>query len=191
MEELENAGIVENTEVETASTDVNDVTTENSDTNTSETESVKTFTQEQVNEFVRNRIDRERNTTWKRYGVANRNELDTLVAKSQSYDAMKERYENIQNRIRELEQEIAFTRLNIDPTKQDDVLVHFKGKELEFNENNLMEELRTHPEWLKPMEASDKPTFTFTKIGADRPFIAPKEDEKDIASKLFNLKEII
>lgn len=192
MDEFENAGTMEATanaetpNVDTASTDVNDTPTENEDIN-NETTPEKTFTQEQVNEFVRNRIERERNSTYKRYGVNDRDGLDSLINKSHSYDAMKERYENITKRNSELEQEIAFIRQNIEPSRQDDVMAYFKGKGLEFSENALVEELRTHPEWLRVNEVSDKPTTTIKKLGAQQRTSPEPEDEKKKVFDLFNI----
>lgn len=186
MEELENAGLMdENANVETANTDVNDAKTENESINNEESQN-KTFTQEQVNNLVRNRIDRERASTYKRYGVYDRDGLDSLINKSHSYDMMKEEYDNIQNRNKELEQEIAFIRQNIEPSRKEDVLAHFKGKGLEFTENELINELRTHPEWLRVNEQSDKPTTTIKRLGAQRSTPEP-EDEKKKVFDLFNI----
>ena len=186
MEELENAGLMdEQANVETANTDVNDTPTENKEIN-NDVEPPKTFTQEQVNEFVRQRIERERNSTYKRYGVTDRDGLDTLITKSHSYDAMKEQYESVNERNKQLVQEIAFIRQNIDPRRQDDVIAYFRGKDLEFSELALAEELRTHPEWLRVAEKSDKPTTTITKLGSQRSTPEP-EDEKKKVFELFNI----
>lgn len=185
MEELENAGMVENANVETANTDVNDNTTENEGVD-NEVKPNKTFTQEQVNDLVRNRIERERNSTYKRYGVYDKDGLDSLINKSHSYDTMKEEYENIQNRNKELEREIAFIRQNIEPSRKEDVLAHFKGKGIEFSETALIDELRTHPEWLRANEESDKPTTTIKRLGAQRSTPEP-EDEKKKVFDLFNI----
>ena len=188
MEELENAGMVEQTEVDTASTDVNDTTTENNDIN-NEKQETKTFTQEQVNDFVRNRIDRERNSTYKRYGVKDRDELDSLIVKSQSYDMMREQYDTLKSQNDSLQRDLAFLRQNIEPTRQEDVLAYFKGKDLDFTEENLVEALRTHPEWLRASEVSDKPKYTFKQIGAERSYQEPKDEKKEVA-KLFGIREI-
>ena len=192
MDELNVAGTMDGTayaetpSVDTASTDVNDNTTENKGVN-NDVKPERTFTQEQVNDLVRQRIDRERNSTYKRYGVNDRDGLDTLITKSHSYDAMKERYENINERNKALEQEIAFIRQNIEPSRQEDVLTYFKGKGLDFSEQALMDELRTHPEWLRVNEVSDKPTTTIKKLGAQQRTSPEPEDEKKKVFDLFNI----
>ena len=186
MEELlENAGMEQEANVETANTDVNDTPTENESIN-NEVEPTRTFTQEQVNDLVRQRIERERNSTYKRYGVTDRDGLDSLITKSHSYDAMKEQYESVNERNKQLIQEIAFIRQNIEPSRQEDVIAYFKGKGLEFSELTLADELRTHPEWLRTTEQSDKPTTTIKKLGTARSVPEP-EDEKKKVFDLFNI----
>ena len=60
----------EQTEVVTATNDVEERPTENVSNESEESnKKVKSFNQEQVNELVRNRIERERSSVYKRYGV--------------------------------------------------------------------------------------------------------------------------
>mgnify|MGYP003296289237 CR=1 FL=1 len=159
MDENTNVGMeqVENTteaNVETTTTDVaSEEATKNEETSQAEnndSQPEKKFTQEQVNEMMRKRIEREKNSIFnkhkEKYGVENEEGLDEMFKKSQSYDAMKERYENILTAKAELEKELAFLRNNIEPSKEEDILAHFKGKEMEFNEESLKAELQTHPE---------------------------------------------
>lgn len=57
-----------------------------------------------------------------------------------------------------MNEQIIFINNNIDKKRYDDVRFYFKGKELEFNEENLVNELITHPEWKQ--EIQTQPTIT-------------------------------
>jgi len=145
-------------------------------------EAPKTFTQDEVNEIVRKRLEKQNNKLFGRYGVANRNELDNLIGKVQSYDVMKERYDKIKEENKGLNEKMLFIENNISPNKKDDIYAYFKGKELELNDENLKSLLETHPEWLN----EKKPTIS--KIGNDKGGNKQEPDEKDIAMRLFGLK---
>ncbi len=142
----------------------------------------KTFNQEQVNDFVRERL----NKIYKRYGVENKQGLDELVGKAQSYNIMEERYNNAMNELSSLKEANAFMKNNINPDKYDDVRAYFKGKGLEFNEENLVNELQNHGEWVNVVE--NKPQTTIKVLGTDNSRVSPQKDEKEIASKLFGMK---
>jgi len=204
MLENENVGmeqVEETTEanVETTATDVaSEEATKNEETSQAEnndSQPEKKFTQEQVNEMMRKRIEREKNSIFnkhkEKYGVENEEGLDEMFKKSQSYDAMKERYENILTAKAELEKELAFLRNNIEPSKEDDILAHFKGKEMEFNEESLKAELQTHPEWLRVKEVSDKPKTTIKVLSPERQVTHNDTDEAKEMAKLFGLDKFI
>lgn len=204
MLENENVGmeeVVETTEtnVETTTTDVaSEEATKNEETSQAEnndSQPEKKFTQEQVNEMMRKRIEREKNSIFnkhkEKYGVENEEGLDEMFKKSQSYDAMKERYENILTAKAELEKELAFLRNNIEPSKEEDILAHFKGKEMEFNEESLKAELQTHPEWLRVKEVSDKPKTTIKVLSPERQVAHNDTDEAKEMAKLFGLDKFI
>lgn len=139
----------------------------------------KSFSQDQVNEIVRNRIDR----LYTCYGVKNKQELDDLVGKSQSYDVMKERYGDLQVENANLNEKLTFLENNISPDRYDDVRAYFKGKGIDFSGENLIEALATHPEWLNQPKV-ETPKTTITTLGNEITYKA-REDEKDVASKLF------
>lgn len=191
--------VVETTEanVETTATDVENVESTEND-NQQKEENIeskeKTFTQEQLNDIMRKRIERERNSIIKKfgekYGANDENELDDIFKKSLSYDVMKERYEEIVNTKKGLERELAFLRNNIEPSKEDDIIAHFKGKEMEFNEETLKSELQTHPEWLKVAKKDTTPETTITALSPDRQD-KPDRDEAEEMAKLFGLKGFI
>lgn len=161
--------------------------TESEDTQVSET---KSFTQEQVNEFIRQRLERERNSVYSRYGVKDKTELDNLVGMSQSYQIIKERYAKIQQDLAELTEKLAFAENDTNPERKEDILAYFKGKGLEFNSDTLKQEIATHPEWLKVVEQSDKPISTIQTLSPERG--RPIEnDEREEVAKLFGLSKII
>lgn len=127
----------------------------------------KTFTQEQVNKIMRARLERDRLSFLNRYGVKDRDGLDSLIGKAQSYDIMKERYEAGKTRIAELEERLAFMSNGINPDREDDIRAYFKGKGLEFNEETLVKELDTHPEWRKIVEEDSTPKTTIQVLGVE------------------------
>lgn len=153
---------------------------------TEETEKVETtsFTQEQVNDIVRERLERERKSLFNYYGVETKEELGDLIGKSQAYDLISEQLKQLQENYKNLNEEYAFTKNNINPERYEDIKIHFKGKELELNNENLINEITTHPEWLKTEKKEDKKETTIEKISPDR---EPKytETEKERAMKLF------
>ena len=130
-------------------------------------EKPKTFTQEQVNKIMRSRIERDRLSFLKRYGVEDRDGLDSLIGKAQAYDIMKERYEARGTEIAELKEKLAFMTNNINPDREDDIRAYFKGKGLEFNEESLVNELETHPEWRNVVQVDNKPKTTIEVLGVE------------------------
>ena len=181
---MENEEIKEQENVETATTDVGETQTENKENEKEPLEEKgKTFTQDQVNDFVRNRI----NKVYARYGVEDSKGLDDLINKSRSYEVMEERYSKMQDHNRELEEKIAFMTNNINPSRYDDVRAYFKGKSLEFTNDALVNELQTHPEWLNVVK-TETPKTTIQSLGGDNIHYKPPKDEKAEAFKLFGLK---
>jgi len=178
--------------VDTATTDVDTSTTENEEVeveeNTEQEETPKTFTQDQVNEMVKARLDRDRKSLFKRYGVEDRNALDDLIGKAQSYSVMEERYNAIQSEVNSLKESNLFLKNNINPERYDDVRTFFKGKELELNEENLANELSTHSEWITKSGEEVKPKTTIQFMGNESPKEKPSVNERDLAMEMFGLK---
>lgn len=177
-------------EVVTATTDVETSTTENEEVevveNTEQEETPKTFTQEQVNEMVKARLDRDRKSIYKRYGVEDRSGLDDLIGKAQSYSVMEERYNAIQSEVNSLRESNAFLKNNINPERYDDIRAYFKGKEIPFNEENLKNEIATHSEWVTKSGEEVSPKTTIQSLGRDVPQ-KQSENEKENAMKMFGL----
>jgi len=156
--------------VDTASTSQEEIIekTESEKVDDTKTDEPKNFTQDQVNEFIRERLERDRKSLFSRYGVDSRDKLDELVGKSQSYDIMKERYEGLTNENKELKDKITFMTNNINKGKETEIKALFKGLELEFNEENLLKMLETHPEWLNVAERKEvQPKTTISNIGVN------------------------
>lgn len=110
---------------------VEDTVTVDSETQEVDTKALpsneKMFTQEEVNNLIRERLDRENK-------------------KSQS---MKSELDSYKSQISELNKKMLFMNYNIDPNKEEDVIAMFKGKELELNEENLKNMVNSHKEWQK------------------------------------------
>lgn len=149
------------------------------------------FTQEQVNDIVRARLERLQSRIFNRYGVKNKTELDELIGKAQSYQVMYERYGLMKDENSGLKQELAFLKNNINPERKDDIMAYFKGKEIEFSNDNLINELATHPEWLNPMKADDKPKTTIQVLGNGNEISEEKPNEKDTMAKYFGLSKFV
>lgn len=150
-----------------------------------------TFTQEQLNDIIRARLEKAQQRLFNRYGVTNRDELDSLIGKSQSYDVMKEKYADLETKNYELEKELAFSKNNINLERQEDIMAYFKGKGIDFNNDNLINELSTHPEWLNPVKVEAKPKTTIETLGSDSTTEMPKVSEKDEMAKIFGLSRLI
>lgn len=165
----------------------NVVTADNEQENSGEAiepqqEEEKSFTQSQVNDIVRARLDSDRSRFYKRYGVKDRDELDNLVNKSQAYDVMSEKYEQNIGERDSLREEVAFLRNNIEPKRYDDIRTYFKGKNVILNNENLIAELEGHPEWVK---VNETPTTTIQTLSPNPMDSKPKEDERERASRYF------
>lgn len=130
----------------------------------------ETFTQSRVNDIVTKRLERANRKTLERYGVESLEELDAIVGKAKEA-------EDLRKANGELSEKLAFITNRIAPEREEDVRVHFKGKGIEFTDENLKKELETHPEWIA---ASDKPlapkATTIERLGAER---SAKKGESD------------
>lgn len=150
-------------------------------------EKIKTFAQEQLNETVRKRLEKDRAAFLKRYGVEDRDGLDTLIGKAQSYDVMKERYEAQKERISELEERLAFLTNEINPDREDDIRAYFKGKGLDFNGEALANELATHPEWKKVVASENAPKTTIEVMGVEHREKNIPESETEKMNRIFGI----
>ena len=96
--EQENVGL----NVDTTATDVNEQTENEVQIEQSDKPSSKSFTQEQVNEIINKRLERDRLSIYKRYGVENKDGLDGLIQKANAYSQMDEAFSGLEKERDEL-----------------------------------------------------------------------------------------
>lgn len=147
-------------------------------------ETPTTFTQEQVNDFVRDRLQR----VYKGYGCESQEELNELVKKSQGYDELQAKVDALNKERAELAEKVAFMENNINPDRYDDIRAYFKGKELEFTNSNLQSELKTHNEWLNVKKEDSNPTTTINVLGTGANHRDTGKTEKQRAEDMFGFK---
>lgn len=150
----------------------------------------RAFSQDQVNDIVRNRLERYEKKLFNDYGVESRDGLNELFTQARSYNVIKEQYEAQKLENTNLKEENVFLKNNINPERYEDVRAYYKGKGLTFSEESLIDELKTHGEWLK-VDVRNVPQTTITTLGTDPQLSIPKKDEKEIAAKLFGLKKLV
>ena len=136
----------------------------------------KNFTQEDVNEIVGSRLERNDNAWLKELGISSKEEVANLVASAKNYNLFKDDYEKLKT-------EKLFNSLNIKDDRVDDVKAILKGKELPFTKESIEKEIKTHPEWLKEQGVSLE-TIGTKKSEAKEPALS----EKEIAEKGFGIK---
>ena len=182
----ENGGkLLETPPVEETETEV-EVITETKVEETTELEptiedsDVKTFTEQELNEIVRNRLIRQKNRLHQQLGVENDEAIAELIEKVKKADELQSIVESLQNENTLYKEQLTFIEHNIDVKRYDDVKAYFKGKELTLTPENLKAELKTHPEWL-----AQKSVQT---IGGQRQQ-APVKDERKAALELFGIRK--
>lgn len=141
---------------------------------------VKTFTQEEVNEIISERLKRERENNLKRYNVSNDDELNSTLAKGREYDDLKKKNG-------ELTERVLFLTHAISAEREDDVRTYFKGKSLEMNEDNLAKALETHKEWVKENSAPNViPTGAYKEPGEKK-----EVDDDEMIRKIFGINRVV
>ena len=150
-----------------------------------ETTPERMYSKAEVIDLMKRRVNRSHNSFFKRYGVKDLQELD---AKFNSGKQLQDDYLGLQNRNAELVREVAFLKNNINPDKYDDVITYFKGKGLEFSEQELINQIMNHPEWLKSMPTPQPQTATIKTLGSEAHVVNSKPNEKELASKLLGVK---
>lgn len=149
------------------------------------------YTKAEVQDLMKRRVNRSHGAFFKRYGVNDLSELDVLFnqsrkfgedyAKIQSdYGELNNRYNELNTKNSELMREISFLKNNINPEKYEDIIAYFKGNNIEFSEESLLNAISTHPEWV------NKKT-TIQKLGQEFSEIA-SPSEKEQAGKYLGVK---
>lgn len=140
----------------------------------------KTFTKTDVNEIVQRRLKRQKEKFHEQLGVDTEEAVVELVNKLKGYDEILNSVETLKTENNALKEKMLFIDNNISQKRYDDVRTYFKGKEIELTTENLLKELKTHPEWL----ASTTPV----QIGSQKQE-APSTDEEKIAMRLFGVRK--
>ena len=179
-------------ENETASTPTEETSSEGNGNAPSEAgkqvSETRTYTQEQVNDIVRSRLDRASKAIYDRYGVDGEEGLDELIGMAQAYQTMKSKYDAMQDELKGLKEQNMFHANSVLPEKEDDVRTYFKGKGLEMSDEALKQVLFTHPEWLAM--AKPAPTTTIVPLGSQAEE-APKPNEEAEAARMFGLSKFV
>lgn len=146
-------------------------------------EAPKSFTQDEVNAIVKERLERQESKFLERLGIEAKEGIDDLLAKSKGYDEAKEREGNLLSENRALRESIALIKNSVDPNREDDVRTYFKGKGIDLTEETLKEAMETHPEWRSRKEAQT--TIKALTPQKDQP---KTEDDWEYTKRLFGLR---
>lgn len=146
-------------------------------------EAPKTFTQDELNTIVQERLKRQESKLLEKLGIEAEAGIEEILTKSKGYDEAKSEAESIRAENKELKTRIAFIENSIDPAREDDVRTYFKGKELDLNGETLKEAMAAHPEWRK--EQPKRTTISTLTPVKDQP---KPEDEWDYTKRLFGLR---
>lgn len=172
--------VTEETETKVEETELEPTNEETELEPTIEKSDAKTFTEQELNEIVRNRLIRQKNRLHQQLGVENDEEITELIEKVKKADELQSIVESLQNENTLYKEQLTFIEHNIDVKRYDDVKAYFKGKELSLTPENLKAELKTHPEWLAQRSVQT--------IGGQRQQ-APVKDERKAAFELFGIKK--
>ena len=172
--------VEEKTETKAVETELEPTIEETELEPTIENNDVKTFTEQEMNEIVRKRLDRQKNKLHQQLGVENDDEITALIEKVKKADELQSIVESLQNENTLYKEKLTFIEHNIDVKRYDDVKAYFKGKELSLTPENLKAELKTHPEWLAQRSVQT--------IGGQRQQ-APVKDERKAAFELFGIRK--
>lgn len=172
--------VTEETETKVEETELEPTNEETELEPTIEKSDVKTFTEQELNEIVRNRLNRQKNKFHQQLGVENDEAITELIEKVKKADELQSIVESLQNENTLYKEQLTFIEHNIDVKRYDDVKAYFKGKELSLTPENLKAELKTHPEWLAQRSVQT--------IGGQRQQ-APVKDERKAAFELFGIRK--
>ena len=160
--------------------------TQNPGTTATGSQKERTFTKQQVNELMQKRVNRSHQAFFDRYGVKDLNELDSLFGKSHDYEPLKLKFDELNQKHSDLETQhtdltkrYAYKVGNINPERYQDIETYFKGKNLNIDEEHLLQEIKTHPEWVNKVA-------TIQSLGSEANDI-PQVDERAEASDIFGV----
>lgn len=139
----------------------------------------KMLSQSQVNELIGNTRTETREKTrqevmnefFNRYGVSSDDELNDIFGRGQAYDVLSDSFNSQNSQLRDVMAENALLKTGISESRWADAKAILSSKGLEVNQDNIMAELVTHPEWkaVPSMEASTPiSTQPLTPQGAEQ-----------------------
>lgn len=145
------------------------------------------FTKSEINDMMRKRVERSHNAFFNRYNVKNLQELDELISKAMSWDEAEakndewsKKYSDLELSHKDLTKRYAYKVGNIDEKKISDIETYFKGKGIDIDETTLLEELKTHPDWVNKVA-------TITQLGAETS-TPTEQDARSEAERIFGVK---
>lgn len=140
------------------------------------------YSKQEVIEMMKKRVNRSHQAFFNRYKVKDLAELDSVFNKISEYE---KQIADLGVTNAGLLKNNAYLKNNINPNKVDDIEAYFKGKGIEFNEQALINEIATHPEWLK-VAIKEVPQTTIKTLSPERSHnVVETEDEK--MSRVFGI----
>lgn len=143
-----------------------------------EKEEKRAFSRSQFNDIIKRRLDRQLKGIYGRFNVTDEAGLNECVDRLKAASLLEESYNNLKTENSQLKEKNAFISNSIDENRYDDIRTYFKGKELNFSEEALKQELQNHPEWVKSIES---PKTTIQALGVDTK--APQGEDDDSKMK--------
>lgn len=92
----------------------------------------------------------------KEYGLDSIDNLSDIIGKSQQFDYVNGEYENANKELEDYHNRDMFTNANIISDKFDDVKAILKYKGLPITQENITNEVSSHPEWIKVNDNAEK-----------------------------------
>lgn len=169
------------TPVDTPATETQEVNSEEMQPTSQDNSNERVYSRSDVERIMRKRVERSHNSFFKRYGVTDLKGLDELFDQTKKFKSMQDEYGAIQLKNSELFQENAFLRNNISPERYQDIRAYFKGNDIPFTEEALIEAMQSHPEWLKQVQ----PVTTIKSLGTEAS-VNPVDNELERAKKYLN-----
>ena len=149
----------------------------------------RVFTRDEVTQILSKRLKRNNKRFYERLGIKDESEFDGYL---QQRNQMATELDDLKNKNLELTRTNSFLKNNIKPDKYDDIIAYFKGTGIEFNEDELLKQLATHPEWLNQPVAQPapepKPQATVTQLSPGRGVVIPESEEEKM-DRVFGFKK--
>lgn len=122
-------------------------------------ETPKTFTQEEVNTMIANRLTKSEKSIYSKLGINSKDELESLVAKLTDYDTMKTNHTELLDKVTKLETEKSKSQYMrvIEKENVDDEVMELvyskvspnKDEKVEDYTKRVQEYLNAHPNFIK------------------------------------------